>query len=94
MSSKWSVIPLTVIGSEREIRSGGIIFASSNSHKIFRWILSILVNDLPSKDKIHTICSDDDLGLPNPYGRKLESAVFSNFAETALYNSRILFGRF
>ena len=71
MSSKWSVIPLTVIGSEREIRSGGIIFASSNSHKIFRWILSILVNDLPSKDKIHTICSDDDLGLAGAYSETL-----------------------
>ncbi|KAK8888704.1 hypothetical protein M9Y10_033437 [Tritrichomonas musculus] len=71
MSSKLSVIPLTVIGSEREIRSGGIIFASSNSHKIFGWILSILVNDLPSKDKIHTICSDDDLGLVGAYSETL-----------------------
>ena len=51
MSSKWSVITLTVIGSKRDIRSGGIIFASSNSQKNFGWILSILVNAYNQKIK-------------------------------------------
>ena len=67
MTSNWSIIPLTVIGSEREIRSAGLIFASSTKSEIFRWILSILVSQLPSKCKIKTICSDDDLGLAGAF---------------------------
>lgn len=41
----------------------GILFAPSNNSKTFHQILSILVNDLSSKDKIHTICADEDLRL-------------------------------
>ena len=63
MSSNWSIIPLTVIGCEREVRSAGLIFASSLKTETFYWILHLLVDILPSKDKLTTICSDDDTGL-------------------------------
>ena len=67
MSSNWSIIPLTVIGQEREIRSGGLIFSSSLKSDNFRWILKILINDLPTKGKLCTICSDDDTGLAGAF---------------------------
>ena len=67
MSSNWSIIPLTIVGAEREIRSAGIIFASSTKSKIFRWILNLLVDILPCKDKLKTICSDDDNGLAGAF---------------------------
>lgn len=62
-SSHWSLIPLTVVGSDRDIRSAGIIFCSNTQEDRFRWILKILLTELPSKDKLQTICSDDDSGL-------------------------------
>ena len=63
MTSFWSIIPLTVIGAEREIRSAGMIFASSGKSEIWRWILQILLQELPTKDKLETLCSDDDVGI-------------------------------
>lgn len=71
MESKQSVIPLTIIGPKREIRRGGILFTSSNNSKTFHRILSLLFNYLSSKDKIHTICSDEDLRLASAYQETL-----------------------
>lgn len=67
MSSNWTIIPLTVIGYEREIRSAGLVFASSTKSEIFRWLLAILVSELPCKNILTTICSDDDVGLAGAF---------------------------
>ena len=63
MSSNWSIIPLTVIGCECNIKCAGLVFACSTASETFHWILKLLVQELPCKDKIETICSDDDVGL-------------------------------
>lgn len=67
MSSNWTIIPLTVIGYEREIRSAGLVFASSTKSEIFRWLLAILVSELPCKNILTTICSDDYEGLAGAF---------------------------
>ena len=51
MTSFWTIIPLIVIGAEREIRSAGLIFSSSGRSEMWRWILKILIEILPIKDK-------------------------------------------
>lgn len=63
MTSFWTIIPLTVIGAEREIRSAGLVFSSSGRSEMWRWILKILLEILPSKNNLKTLCSDDDVGL-------------------------------
>ena len=63
MTSNWSIIPLTVIGPERNIKSGGVIFSCNTSEDRFIWILKLLLFELPSKDVVTTICSDDNPGL-------------------------------
>ena len=67
LTSNWTIIPITVIGPEREIRSGGLIFSSSTKSEIFRWILKLLLNELPSKGKMNTLCSDDDAGIEGAF---------------------------
>ncbi|KAK8891442.1 hypothetical protein M9Y10_028651 [Tritrichomonas musculus] len=63
MISHLSIIPITVVNSQRKILSGGLIFASSNSRNTFKYILKLLTTVLPCKSIIQTICSDDDPGL-------------------------------
>lgn len=79
MSSNWSVIPLTVIGYDREIRSTGLVFASTLKSGTFRWILKLLCEILPTKDKITTLCSDDDVGLQGAF---TETSLNFNKKET------------
>ena len=67
MTSDWNIIPLTLINKEQKIVSGGIVFASSLKATIFKWILRLLVDVLPCKDQILTLCSDDDTGLEGSF---------------------------
>lgn len=81
MTSFWTIIPLTVIGAEREIRSAGLIFSSSGKSEMWRWILKILLEQLPTKDKLETLCSDDDVGLDGCF---TETANIEDKTETDL----------
>ena len=78
LSTNWSIIPLTVINSERKIQSAGIVFASHNKAAIFKWILELLVLKLPCKNIIQTVCSDDDLALNSAFNMILEEDENSN----------------
>lgn len=49
------------------------IFASSLKATIFKWILTLLVSVLPCKDRILTLCSDDDTGLDGAFTLARES---------------------
>lgn len=41
LTTHWVIIPITTIGSEREIRSGGLIFTSNTKSETFQWILEL-----------------------------------------------------
>lgn len=71
-STDWSLIPLVVIGTRREIRSAGLIFCSNLKASTFRWILRLLLTVLPCQSKLQTICSDDDPGLGCAFNQILE----------------------
>jgi hypothetical protein len=63
LNLNWNVIPLTVVGRGREIRSAGLIMSVSTVENVFKWILTLLVDVLPCKDILKSIVSDDDHGL-------------------------------
>ena len=67
LSSHWSIIPLTVIGIDREIRSAGLCFCSNTRYERFLYILNLLTTVLPSKEIFQTLCSDDDSGLKGAF---------------------------
>jgi hypothetical protein len=67
-SLEWAVIPLTVVGRNREIHSGGIVFTSSCTADVFVWILSLIMERLPCRKIVKTIISDDDPGLDGAFG--------------------------
>lgn len=69
LKSNWSIIPLTLVGYDRQILSGGCIFCSNTTSDIFCWILKLLAYDLPCSPIIKTICSDDDLGLDSAFSK-------------------------
>ena len=62
LSTHWTIIPITTIWIDRELRSGGLIFTSNTRSETFQWILNLFVNILPCKDKLNTIISDEDSG--------------------------------
>ena len=63
MSSGWNLIPVTLIGRNREILSGGIVMCNSVTSEVFEWLLRLLCEVLPCKERVVTICSDDDVAL-------------------------------
>ena len=67
MSSNWSIIPLTVIGPE-----------SNTNEDRFLWILKLLLYELPSKEILTTICSDDDSGLNAAFRARLSDDDFQS----------------
>lgn len=67
MSSEWTIIPLTAVTSERKIASAGIIFVSNTKGTTFLWILQLLLTVLPCRDRLATLCSDDDVGLEGAF---------------------------
>lgn len=67
MTSDWSIIPLTAVDKERRIRSAGIIFASSGKGTVFKWILELLLLQLPCRNTLKTLISDDDVGLDSAF---------------------------
>ena len=75
MISDWSIIPITVVNSERRIKSGGLILTSTNSANTFKVILKLLTTELPCKDKLRTVCSDDDTGLDSAFQQLIESTI-------------------
>lgn len=75
LTTNWSIIPLTVVDSERKIRNAGVIFASCNQAKVFKWILELILCTLPCSSIIKTICSDDDLGLNGAFTLINESSA-------------------
>jgi hypothetical protein len=71
----WSVIPLTVIGKAREIRSAGLIMSATTDANVFEWILHMLTHDLPCKEILVTIISDDDRGLNSAFDNTPDSKI-------------------
>ena len=71
LKSNWSIIPLTVVGNDRQILSGGCIFCSNVTNDVFCWILKMLTYDLPCSSIIKTICSDDDLALDSAFTKMI-----------------------
>lgn len=69
LTSEWNIIPLTLIGKNRQLLSGGLIFASNTKAETFIWILQLLLEVLPTKDKLKTLCSDDDSGLGSAFAK-------------------------
>lgn len=67
LKNNWTMIPISLIGRNRELRSGGIVFCSNVTSDIFKWIMKLLAYKLPSSNMIKTICSDDDLMLNSAY---------------------------
>lgn len=63
ISSNWSIIPITVIGPERDVKCASVIFSCNTNEDRFLWILKLLLYGLSSKGKITTICTDDDSGF-------------------------------
>jgi hypothetical protein len=77
MFLNWSIIPLTVVGPGRNLHSGGLALAASSSAEVFNWILTFLVHDLPCKDKIRTIISDDDVALNAAFENSQDIRILS-----------------
>ena len=73
LTTDWSIIPVTVVGKSRELCSGGLIFASNLKAETFIWILQMLLEQLPTKDSLRTLCSDDDSGLGSAFAKIQES---------------------
>ena len=69
LSSQWTLVPISVVGRCRELRSGGCIFASSITIDVYQFILDLLINRLPCQGIIRTICSDDDIVLDAAFKR-------------------------
>lgn len=63
MTSNWNIIPLTVIGPEKNIKSAGVVFSCNTSEDRFLWILKLILYELPSQNVTTTICSDNNPGL-------------------------------
>ena len=73
LSTYWTMIPITLVGKSRELRSGGCIFCSSATTEVFEWSIQLLLHKLPCKDVIRTICSDDDQTLDAAWERLQDS---------------------
>jgi hypothetical protein len=67
LTLNWNVIPITVVGKGREIRSGGIVMSLSTVGNMFHWILTLLTDVLPCREKIRSIVSDEDKGLSSAF---------------------------
>lgn len=67
LKNNWTMISISLIGRNRELRSGGIVFCSNVTSDIFEWIMKLLAYKLPSSNMIKTICLDDDLMLNSTY---------------------------
>lgn len=69
LKSNWSVIPLTVINSSREILSAGYIFCSNVTNEVYQWLIKMMTSKLPCKSSLKTIVSDDDVALDSTFSR-------------------------
>jgi hypothetical protein len=58
-----NVIPLTVIGARREIRSSGFVMSVTTTAEVFDWILQWSAIVRPCQGELVTILSDEDVGL-------------------------------
>lgn len=73
LTSDWTIIPLTLVGKNRQLLSGGLIFASNTKAEVFMWVLQLLLEVLPTKDVLRTLCSDDDSGLGSAFAKILHT---------------------
>lgn len=78
LSSQWTIIPISVVGRRRELRSGGCVFASSVTSDVYEFILNLLIHRLPCQSLIRTICSDDDIVLEASWNRIKEDPFSAN----------------
>ena len=67
LSSNWNLIPMTVVGRNREILSAGLVLCASVNSVVFQWILEMVCDRLPCKNAIKTLCSDDDVALESAF---------------------------
>lgn len=67
ISNSWSIIPITVIGPNRDIHSAGCIFTYTVNSEVFIWILKLLSSVLPCSKILKTIASDDDNALNSAF---------------------------
>lgn len=77
LRSNWSVIPLTVIGSSREILSGGCVFCSNVNNDIYQWLIKLLAIKLPCSSLLKTIVSDDDVALDSAFSKMGHDPIIS-----------------
>jgi hypothetical protein len=80
----WNVIPITVVGRGREIRSGGLVMCVSVNANVFEWILKLLTERLPCREQIKTIISDDDVALRSAFANT-ESASIQNLGRVVCF---------
>jgi hypothetical protein len=63
----WHEMPLTALGRSPVLHSAGFILCSTPGGHVFKWILQLIVETLPSEDITRTILSDNDPGLNCPF---------------------------
>lgn len=90
LTTHWVIIPITTIGSEREIRSGGLIFTSNIKSETFRWIIDLFINVLPTKDILRTMISDEDSGLDGAFTLIKNEDDIEEFKEKVSHLNRII----
>ncbi|KAK8876581.1 hypothetical protein M9Y10_006799 [Tritrichomonas musculus] len=69
LTSNWTTIPISLVGSSRELLSGGVVFCSNVTADLYEWIIKTLIYDLPCASILKTICSDDDLILDSAWNQ-------------------------
>lgn len=90
LSTHWIIIPITLIGLDRELKSGGLIFTSNSKSETFQWILDLFVNILPTKETLKTIISDEDSGLDGAFTLTKNQDCLEEFKEKVLKLNRII----
>ena len=63
----WRIIPITLIGKNRELKPGGIVLSENLKKMTFVFILNVLKNNLPSGSKFVTLATDDDIGVQGAF---------------------------
>mgnify|MGYP001050602289 FL=1 len=60
LTLKWEVIPITVIDKNKNIRCGGILYASLFTEEVIIWLLETLLKLDFMKHKLETMITDED----------------------------------
>ncbi|KAK8835920.1 hypothetical protein M9Y10_040299 [Tritrichomonas musculus] len=69
LTSNWTSIPISWVGSSRDLLSGGVVFFSNVTADLYEWIIKTLIYDLPCAPILKIICSADDLILDSAWNQ-------------------------